>query len=601
MKKILTLLVVFFAVGSLQFYGQNVAVNDDGSAPDASAMLDVKSTTRGFLPPRVALTTTSSASPITSPADGLFVYDTASVSDVTPGYYYWLTSQWVRFTTGAIPFNVVIKSADATLLKTENMVLASGTSTTLTLPAVTAGTDDGVTITVKNTGAVTDLISVQAQSGKTIDGVASAPATLTRWKSRTFVASGGNWFVKDKEYRVDNVLDVSAKGSFTTLPEVFSFLGSHAPTEPITIRLGGGTYTVSSTITINLAKPVTIQGASFGESTIAVTGASPAFNCQSQCFFKFIIFDGTGSTSNDGLVLSGSNRYYEVKDCEFDGFKRQIALTGTSASLWAFENDFNDASGTGAAGIEVAGGTSLKVSECDFTNCLKGINLVSGTGDTVSILNCTFYNTGTQTGIVYVSATFSTFTSMFITNNAWNNVGTFISGFVFDGTESPVGRDSKAFIQQNAGMEDKNPHVKINLIDNLTTTTLTNTGTWYKVNYTNTSSATCKWTVANNKISYQPVNARDVIMHIAGNVRCNNNNTATITLGIVRKGATGTVYGPVTVRTSSNTGYFAFGTNVYIEDVTSAITSDYFELYASTTNGGDVIIVSDLNWYTDSK
>jgi len=85
---------------NVQMYAQNVGINSDGSTPNASAMLDIKSSDKGLLIPRVALTSTSSASPITSPATSLLVYNTATTGDVTPGYYYWNGSQWVRFATG---------------------------------------------------------------------------------------------------------------------------------------------------------------------------------------------------------------------------------------------------------------------------------------------------------------------------------------------------------------------------------------------------------------------------------------------------------------------------------------------------------------------
>ena len=72
------------------------------TTPDASAKLEVASTNKGFLPPRVALTATNSASPITSPATGLLIFNTASAgtipNQVSPGYYYWdgVSSKWVR-------------------------------------------------------------------------------------------------------------------------------------------------------------------------------------------------------------------------------------------------------------------------------------------------------------------------------------------------------------------------------------------------------------------------------------------------------------------------------------------------------------------------
>jgi uncharacterized protein (TIGR02145 family) len=50
-----------------------VGINNDNSAPDNSAMLEVKSTTKGFLPPRM---TTAQRNAITSPAEGLVIYNT---------------------------------------------------------------------------------------------------------------------------------------------------------------------------------------------------------------------------------------------------------------------------------------------------------------------------------------------------------------------------------------------------------------------------------------------------------------------------------------------------------------------------------------------
>jgi len=78
-------------------FAQGVAINLDGTAADASAMLDVKATNRGLLIPRVALTQTTSASPVSNPVASLMVYNTATANDVTPGYYYWSGSAWVRF------------------------------------------------------------------------------------------------------------------------------------------------------------------------------------------------------------------------------------------------------------------------------------------------------------------------------------------------------------------------------------------------------------------------------------------------------------------------------------------------------------------------
>jgi hypothetical protein len=48
-------------------------INTDGSQPDSSAMLDVKSTSKGFLPPRLNIMQRNA---IVSPAEGLVIYNT---------------------------------------------------------------------------------------------------------------------------------------------------------------------------------------------------------------------------------------------------------------------------------------------------------------------------------------------------------------------------------------------------------------------------------------------------------------------------------------------------------------------------------------------
>ena len=92
--------IVFFMLymlAGISTFGQ-LGVNTDNSLPDASAMLDLKSTNRGFLPPRVALTSINSALPVTAPAIGLLVYNTAvagtAPNNVMPGYYCWNGAKW---------------------------------------------------------------------------------------------------------------------------------------------------------------------------------------------------------------------------------------------------------------------------------------------------------------------------------------------------------------------------------------------------------------------------------------------------------------------------------------------------------------------------
>ncbi|MDP1623708.1 MAG: FISUMP domain-containing protein [Bacteroidales bacterium] len=101
-KLLMTGLTFLFMFFSHWLYAQ-VGINTDGSQPDPSAMLDVKSAVKGFLPPRVALTSLHTTAPVASPvAVGLLVYNTATNGDapanVVPGYYYWNGGRWVAVT-----------------------------------------------------------------------------------------------------------------------------------------------------------------------------------------------------------------------------------------------------------------------------------------------------------------------------------------------------------------------------------------------------------------------------------------------------------------------------------------------------------------------
>ncbi|MCX6244359.1 MAG: tail fiber domain-containing protein [Bacteroidetes bacterium] len=86
MKKQFCLSLIFSMIifGS---YGQ-ISVTTDGTDPDASSMLDVKSTTKGFLAPRM---TQAQRTSISSPATGLMVYQT----DGSAGLYSYNGSSWI--------------------------------------------------------------------------------------------------------------------------------------------------------------------------------------------------------------------------------------------------------------------------------------------------------------------------------------------------------------------------------------------------------------------------------------------------------------------------------------------------------------------------
>ena len=91
MKKLITrqsLLVVLFALFGM--FASHSQVGIGTTSPDTSSMLDINSTTKGLLTPRM---TTAERNAISSPADGLLVYDTTLKSFY---HYNSSTSSWIK-------------------------------------------------------------------------------------------------------------------------------------------------------------------------------------------------------------------------------------------------------------------------------------------------------------------------------------------------------------------------------------------------------------------------------------------------------------------------------------------------------------------------
>ena len=86
-KRTFTTLIFVFTIISM--FGQ-VAINQDGSNPHASAMLDVSSIESGLLIPRM---TKSQRDDIQTPAQGLMIFQTDDIS----GFYYWDGTSWALF------------------------------------------------------------------------------------------------------------------------------------------------------------------------------------------------------------------------------------------------------------------------------------------------------------------------------------------------------------------------------------------------------------------------------------------------------------------------------------------------------------------------
>jgi trimeric autotransporter adhesin len=155
MKKVIVLILLF--IGSFA-NAQNVGINSTGAAPNPAAMLDVSSTNKGFLPPRMTSAQRTSI-PTPMPANGLVVFDTDTQSlwIIRNGAWVNLAAAWslngnagttatnfigttdsqpLRFTVNNIPSGIISGinqiiglGRNALLNNSGNVVIAIGTGT----------------------------------------------------------------------------------------------------------------------------------------------------------------------------------------------------------------------------------------------------------------------------------------------------------------------------------------------------------------------------------------------------------------------------------------------------------------------------------------
>lgn len=145
-----------FVLFSFQSYAQT---GIGTTTPNASAKLDVSSSTMGFLPPRVTLTAANTFSPIvgtSSAAAGLLVYNTNTAgtipNNVVPGYYYWSGTSWIR---------LIVPTDNASNVTGTVAVANGGTGTntgsitgTGALTFTAGGTNQNINLTPSGTGNI---------------------------------------------------------------------------------------------------------------------------------------------------------------------------------------------------------------------------------------------------------------------------------------------------------------------------------------------------------------------------------------------------------------------------------------------------------------
>lgn len=323
MKKNHLLLIVFMTVilfCNNMLYGQGMALNSTGTQADTSAMLDIGSTTKGMLTPRM---TTSQRTAISLPAKGLLVFD------ITLNAFYFNSGTSTSPVWSPIGGNMSAGSAAGEMMYWNGtnwlgtgagrdgqfLTFISGTPTWVTLPffSITAssgsnGTISPAGITMVCCAGGTKVYTIAPTSGYRINNVFVDGSTVGAVTTYTFTSVSSNHTI-----------------SATFIPDTYPIVassGSNGTVSPAgTTDVAAGTnqiYTMIPTTGYRV-DDVTVDGSSVGAvNTYTFTAVATSHTISATFIpdtYPIVASSGAnGTVSPTGTtnVTFGNNQVYTI-------------------------------------------------------------------------------------------------------------------------------------------------------------------------------------------------------------------------------------------------------------------------------------------------
>jgi len=235
------------------------------ATPHSSAKLDITSTTKGFLTPRM---TSSQRTNIVTPATGLLVYQT----DGTAGFYYYNGSVWVfngigtdgiYGGSGIIPTSVTATLTDNLTFGTDLLYLDEtsskigiGTATPTSIVDITNNANSETKLSINNSTAGTSAQSVLSLISDTTSFNLVSNSSLIATDSSDAIVSvtGGNTIFTNQTttkafwFRIGNTTKFAIHG---TSGNVGINMGQTIPSAKVQIQGSGSTSTTTSLLVGN--------------------------------------------------------------------------------------------------------------------------------------------------------------------------------------------------------------------------------------------------------------------------------------------------------------------------------------------------------------
>ena len=347
----LALLLALLLPGSFRAVAQTPGVGIGTTAPNASAALDIVSTNKGLLLPRVA-----DATAIASPATGLIVFQTGG----TPGFYYnagnATTSNWQQIATAA---GAAITASNGLTKTGQNLTLGGQ----LTAPTTIAQAGNNLALTGGNVGIGTAAPAATLDvSGdfRVSTGTVNSTLGTTGSGNANFSGATGQSFTLPVDASIVSIRLACGATGFSTTFQVYAGAGPGGTTLLATPQ--AITFVANSSTTAVLATPLSVPA---GVYTVFLnTGSNP------------LRYFNSGDNYPGGSVYSGSSAFVPL-DLDF-----AVAYTSGSATsalvVHAGGNVGIGTTGAPGAKLDVTGG-SIRISTAG-----QGLVFADGTTQTTA-------------------------------------------------------------------------------------------------------------------------------------------------------------------------------------------------------------------------
>ncbi|MGN7863650.1 hypothetical protein [Chryseobacterium sp.] len=233
--KIIALLLVF---GSFSVYSQTGSVGINTSNPDPSAILDIKSSDKGLLIPRIALQNETDITTIASPAKGLVIYNTNSSLVNGEGFYINYgtpaAAQWTTFAPSNTN-NYQLDNAYSSIATNSVTQAVSGSPSTTTINNIALGL--AVTVTIPPLTTTQVIVTYSTPMGFTNPSIGSFGGYMgIRFLKNGIEAASGS-----RKYTIPQIISGTAYYTMVSVGATYTetIVNSSSTPQTVTYSLNG--------------------------------------------------------------------------------------------------------------------------------------------------------------------------------------------------------------------------------------------------------------------------------------------------------------------------------------------------------------------------